>query len=97
LPPTTAAFGEGFRIEFYGMMRVIGIKQPELSGIYVFNNDRKQYNTALLVIDEGALVLPITYYPVPLKSKIACFLFRSIVNLRHNGVPSSIYYTFDIE
>jgi hypothetical protein len=72
-------------------MIVIGTKQPELSGIYVPNNDLKQYKTALLVIDAGAFVFPITYYPVPVKSKMACFLFRSMVNLRQSGVPSSMY------
>lgn len=78
-------------------MSLIGTRQPELRGIYLPNNERRQYNTALLVIDLGAFVLPITYGPVPVKSNIAYFLFLSTVNLRHKGVPSSIYSTFSIE
>jgi hypothetical protein len=91
LPPTTAAFIDGHNILFYGMINLIGTKHPEFNGIYLFNNDLKQYSTALRVIDFGAFVFPITYTPLPLKSNIAYFLFLSTVNFKHNGVPSSIY------
>ncbi len=49
---------------------------------------------ALLVIDLGAFVFPITSNPVPLKSKIAFFYFLFIVNCNVIGVPSSIYSVF---
>lgn len=97
LPPTTAALIDGCNIEYSGMINFIGTKHPEFNGIYLPNKDRKQYNTALLVIDLGALVLPITYGPVPVKSNIAYFLFLSIVNFKQMGVPSSIYYVFYME
>ena len=77
-------------------MNFMGIKHPEFRGIYLFNSDRKQYNTALRVIDLGALVLPITYGPVPVKSNTAYFLLLFIVRFRHNGVPSSIYSVLEI-
>lgn len=60
MPPTTAAVGEGLRIEFWGTIRVIGQRQPEFRGIYFPNSDLRQYKTALLVMDLGAFVLPIT-------------------------------------
>lgn len=91
MPPTTAALIEGDSILFYGMINLIGIKHPEFSGIYLFSKDRRQYSTALRVIDFGAFVFPITYGPVPVKSNIAYLLLRSTVNFKHNGVPSSIY------
>jgi hypothetical protein len=45
---------------------------------------------ALLVMDLGALVLPITYGPVPVKSKRAVRLFLSMVSCNCRQVPSSI-------
>lgn len=46
---------------------------------------------ALLVIERGALVLPTTSKPVPVKSKTANLWVLSIVRARVIGVPSSIY------
>lgn len=46
------------------------------------------------MIDFGALVLPITSNPVPLKSKIAFLYFLSIVKASVIGVPSSMYSVF---
>jgi hypothetical protein len=87
---------EGDNIEFSGMINFIGTRHPEFKGIYFPNKDLRQYNTALLVIDLGALVFPITYGPVPVKSKVAYFFYLSIVRFRQRGVPSSIYYVLDI-
>jgi hypothetical protein len=42
------------------MISFIGTKHPEFNGIYFPSNDLKQYKTALLVIDLGAFVFPIT-------------------------------------
>jgi hypothetical protein len=42
------------------MTNLIGTKHPEFKGISLPNNDLRQYNTALRVIDLGALVFPIT-------------------------------------
>lgn len=66
------------------------MRQPEFKGMSLPIRDRKQYNIALLVIDLGAFVLLITWGPVPVKSNIASFLSRLIVNYSLNGVPSSI-------
>lgn len=91
LPPTTAALIDGERIEFSGMINLIGIRHPELRGISFPSSDLRQYNTALLVMDLGALVFPITSGPVPVKSKVASLFSRSIVKVRQRGVPSSMY------
>jgi hypothetical protein len=60
LPPTTAASLEGERMVFSGMIIVSGLRQPEFKGISDPISDRRQYKIALLVIDLGAFVLPIT-------------------------------------
>ena len=52
---------------------------------------------ALLVIALGALVLALTYGPVPVKSKMAFLYPLSIVSFRLSGVPSSMYSHVSIE
>lgn len=83
-------------MECSGITNLMGIRQPELRGIYLFKRDRKQYSTALRVMDLGAFVFPMTSGPVSVKSNTAYFLLRSIVKFKLSGVPSSIYYTLEI-
>lgn len=97
LPPTTAELGEGDSIELVGIIIWIGYRHPEFKGISRSSIALKQYRTALFVIDLGAFVFPITYSPLPPKSKIALFYFLSIVNFNTSYVPSSICYLFKIE
>jgi hypothetical protein len=73
------------------MMMVRGLRHPEFKGISDPMSDRRQYNIALLVIDLGAFVLPMTSNPVPLKSKMAFFYTLLMVNVSVMGVPSSMY------
>ena len=79
-PPTTAASFDGDKIVPSGIIIARGTRTPEFRGISWPMRDRRQYRTALLVIDLGVFVFARTYLPVPLKSKTAFLFFLSIVS-----------------
>ena len=63
LPPTTAASWDGFKIESFGIIIFIGLRQPWFKGTSCFNKLRIQYMIAESVIALGVLQLPLTCRP----------------------------------